>query len=283
MPFSMTCEHCRKRFHLPDEIAGKHFKCSSCSQIILAPEATSALPPTATAPNAGNTRHANADSPVKDLASVDNAAQPIRDAKVPSTKRHSSTQQANSHQRPRRQKHREKPRRRKRRRKAESDFDHLLTPAVGSYGASVGIPRALEREIESEVSREMNPQLFEEFDAVIKELAVFFIGFGIIVAILGCVAQSVTADVAIDWDRGLEGIPMGLKVFMTFAAAFGLMGLLTLTRVIFILNMLTGLCALLCVASGLFVVGNLAGLFIPIPISFFVASQRLLLACRLHP
>ncbi|MEP3479820.1 MAG: hypothetical protein ABJZ55_11280 [Fuerstiella sp.] len=249
MPFSMICEHCQKQFYLPDEVAGKHFKCSGCSQVIQAPMLAAA-------------NH--------DVVDV----QEVRDAVIPNAGRRQKRQPSvsQSSRRPR------QPGRRKR--QSRPDPDVFSGAGVGSYGHSVGMPRALERELDAEVTRENVPELFEDFDALIREIVIFFIGFGIISAALGCLAYAVLGK-----DLGDEGggLPGYLIVLLSFSGILISMALLSLTRVPGVLGALSALAFSLAVISSIYVATTGAWLLTPVPFSLFVAMQRLQRAWTLHP
>lgn len=266
MPFSMNCVHCNRQFHLADEIAGKHFKCSSCGEVIRAPANVSG--------QTGRTAGATQDR---------STPQVPRPSKRPSSSRADQARPARSEPRraPKRRRRKTSTNRRRSQPAGDSDFDAILESGIGSYGAPVGVPKREKRAKANEVSREKNPQLFKEFDAIVNEVAIFFIGFAVIVAGLGMVFHVVTAG---DRPPG-EGMSTLLQGFLICAAAFAVMGLLALTRVPVLLYLLAGVSFFLRATIGLFVFLNLRSLlyFVPIPFSFFLAARRLKLAAATHP
>lgn len=254
MPFSMTCEGCQKQFYLPDEIAGKRFKCSGCSHIIQAPEI----------------RETNEGQEVLDAVIPNTLNQP------PSQPRRRERQQNH----PARGSKASKTGRKRRRALPDPDVDVFTGPAIGSYGHSVGIPRAIERELEAEVTRENRPELFENFDSLISEIVIFFTGFGIISAAIGCVIFAVM-------DEGKGGPVAGLPLYFAFllglSAVLITMAMLSLTRVPFVLGGLSALSFSLAVICCVIVFMLETWLLFPIPFSLFVAMQRLQRAWSLHP
>ena len=205
MPLDITCYHCGKSFRVSDAVAGKHFRCVGCQGVLKAPEQS--IP--------------------------ERPARPIPPPRPP--------QQAPQ---PRRSERRNRPasppprsRPSQRPETIIEDYDEdqfgYDQPVGASYldmpGGPVGQPKRKPKrkpKPRAVAQRRANPEAFAEYDRIVNEIAIFWIGLAVIVGGFAGLFYTVFWDGAGDQARQMNLI-IGTIVF---AAILFVLGLITFTK-----------------------------------------------------
>ena len=251
MSLDITCQHCGKNFRISDEIAGKHFRCVGCREVLKAPPLRDSR------------------SPVRPNAASSRAQQ---DSTKLQEERQNSSSQADKRRGPPRSKIRQQ-------RPSVPDDDDFIEerfaqedpfnydgPVEASWndmpGGPVGQPKRKQKakpKARRVTQRSSNPEAFAEYDRIMNEVAVFWIGLAVIVGGFAVLMSTVFWDGAGDQARYRTIIQWQSWV----AIAMFFVGLITFTKSKIWLYSLFFICALLMLAN--FILAIVAGCFLWIP------------------
>ncbi len=255
MPLDITCNHCGKSFRISDEVAGKHFRCVGCRGVLKAPEPQ--------AP-ASSSRQTSAPPPPK---------------AEPRPERDDRRSQAST-SRPRRSRPQHPP---------EPDIEDYDQDPYGydeagpswqeMPGGPVGQPKRKPKpRAAAGVQRATHPHAFEDYDKILNEIAIFWIGIGVIVGLLSVAIHVISSD----GQMTLERLPNVLIGSLVIAGTSIVVGLITFTKSRIWLIMLFFICAIYLVAS--LILAFIAGCLMWIlPVSFCMMYVRIGQALSAYP
>lgn len=272
MPLDITCQYCGKRFCVSDEVAGKHFRCVGCREILKAP----LLPETDLPvwPKAGITTQR---SPAADQRSR-------RESPSPPEQRGASGRPARRKVRPQRPAVPD-----------DADFidDDFAQDDPFSYdgpieaswndmpGGPVGQPKRKPKakpRTRHTTQRNSNPEAFTAFDSIMNEVAVFWIGLAVIVGGFAILMSTVFWDGAGDQARYRTIIQWQSGIAVSMFAV----GLITFSKSRIWLYCLFFICALYMLANVILAI--VAGPLLWIPfVGFCLMYVRLGRALSVHP
>ena len=257
MPLDITCNHCGKSFRIADDVAGKHFRCVACRGILKAPERAAAAPP----PQRPPPKKIGAELPPP-REERPNTSPPTR-AKTP----------------------------KRRRSLPEPEVDDYDQDPYGYEGAGpswqdmpggpVGQPKRKPKPKQKTFPsnlRATNPHAFEAYDKIINEIAIFWIGIGVIVGLLSVAIHVISSDGPLDF----ESLPNILIGALTIAGTSILVGLITFTKSRIWLISLFFICAIYLLASIILAV-MLGCLMWILPASFCLMYVRIGQALSAYP
>ena len=246
MTIEVACQFCNTTMRLKDEAAGRKFKCRGCREELQAP--TQAV---------RRTRN--------------NQSSSRKEPTSPAIRRKASS-----------------PNRRKRQPEVESesyefDFDESEYEDYDT-APTRRRPSSKSKPKKQRTARKENPRAFQEFDKIVNEVAIFYVGFAVLIAGLGAVIYFI--DKNPDDPARHQTFFQGM---MTAACALFVMGILPLSRSTVVLQIMRPFNFLLAAATGFAalaataLIGFQAILVWILPIAFVTASGRIKNAVKSYP
>ena len=148
---------------------------------------------------------------------------------------------------------------------------------IGSYGTAIENPVRKQKKRYAGPSRDSHPEEFAEFDRIALEVAIFYIGFALIIAGLGSAIFFMDNN-----PSDPERHRIAFSIFLISASVMLVMGLLCFTKNRFIFQGLQVLSFILGAFSGLIALMT-SKLMLIVPFSLIAAGSRLGKAVNVHP
>ncbi len=273
MPLDITCQYCGKNYRISDEVAGKNFRCVGCRKVLKAPSQS----------NSATSIRSNVAGPNPKLDSIAGPTQRPT-SKSPGNKR------GERREPPRNQTRKQRP-------TVPDDDDYLNEQCTqddplnyhetfeASWnempGGPVGQPKPkhkVKSNARQVTQRSSNPEAFAEYDRIMNEVAVFWIGLAVIVGGFAVLMSTVFWDGAGDQARFRTIIQWQTGI----AISMFVVGLITFTKSKIWLYSLFFICALFMLAN--FILAIVAGCFLWIPFfGFCLLYVSLGKALSAHP
>jgi len=257
MPLDITCHQCGRSFRISDDVAGKHFRCVGCRTVLKAPQ------PSAPQQETPAPRKLKSEPQARQDEQNPPDSRPRHSAGLP--------------RRGNRPKNRPDP-------VDENDDDDPFGYGLAQEASEQGMPvrqnMSPRRKSRTLSLRSSNPDAFADYDRIVNEIAIFWIGLAVIVGALAGLFYGVFLDGGSGSDRTRqENIIFGMAVI---AGASFLVGLITFSHSRIWLYLLFPIVVAFLVSS-LALAFMVRGLMWILPISFCVMYVRLQKAHAAHP